>query len=192
MPKVSVIIPAYNKADYTVKAVESVLNQTHKDIECIVVDDASLCNTHGALLRANIDWGKTTLIQQGYNQGASAARNAGIRYAIGDYIALLDCDDMYQKRKIELSIKDNPDFIYTCAHLIDKDDNIIGLYQPKRSNLLFRNSICNSVVIKRKCFDKVGLFDESLFICADWDMWLRMEEHYELTYLNMPLTYYRI
>ena len=190
--KVSVIIPAYNKADYTVKAVDSVLNQTYENIECIVVDDGSTDDTYTKLhpiviANKNIEY----IYQQ--NNGVSAARNKGIMEATGEYIALLDCDDEYQKRKIELSVKQDKDFVFTCGYFIDGDSYLLNLYAPRQGNLLCHNYICNSSpVIKKKCFEKVGLFDTSLFVCADWDMWLRMEEHYELTYLNMPLTYYRI
>lgn len=180
--KCSIIIPAYNKADYTVEAVKSVLNQG--EVECIVIDDGSTDHTHIKLFPYR---DRITYIRQ-ENKGASNARNRGIRMAKGKYIGFLDCDDKYMPFKIDLCIEKNRDFIHTSAHLSNGK-----IYRPRIRNLLWHNYICNStVIVKKKCFDKVGLFDEDLFVGADWDMWLRMEEHYELTYLNIPLTYYRI
>ena len=184
---VSVIIPAYNKMEYTKRCIKSVLSQTYSDIEVIVVDDGSSDGTKDMLYQFHHE---ITVVRQ-VNQGASAARNKGIEMARGEFIALLDCDDMYHPQKLELSVTEDKDFIYTPAWIVDKYDNIVRLYRPPHVGLMLRNSICNSVVIKKKCFDRVGLFDESLFVCADWDMWLRMQEHYELTYLDIPLTYYR-
>lgn len=92
MKKVSVIIPAYNKADLTVKTVQSVLSQTYVNIEIIVVDDGSTDNTREKLSVY------ATKIKYFYknNGGACSARNAGIRLANGRYIAFIDCDDLYQ------------------------------------------------------------------------------------------------
>lgn len=193
LPKVSVIIPAFNKADYTVKAVESVLNQTYKNIECIVIDDGSGDNTYVKLTpyldKIKYEWQ--------FNKGVSSARNKGIEMATGEYIAFLDCDDMYLPKKIEkclLNIGSGSfEFLYTSAYLIDRNDKVIGKYTPAKTYLLLNNFICNSTPVMRKdVFDEVGLFDEELFICADWDMWLRIREKYAMYYFNEPLTYYRI
>ena len=193
MDKVSVIIPAYNQADYTIQAVESVLAQNYKDIEIIVIDDGSTDDTDKKIepfLSNNL-----TYIYQ-HNQGASAARNRGIKESTGDYLGFLDCDDLYLPGKIQASVNflkhQNYDMVYNPAILIDKWGDKIGLYKPRRHNLLFRNSIMNSVVIKREVFDKVGVFDEEIFICADWDMWLRISEKYPLFYFDEYLTYYRV
>jgi len=191
--KVSVIIPAYNKADYTVEAVKSVLNQTYPNIECIVVDDGSTDDTYDKLF-PYIDTDIKYIFQP--NKGVSVARNKGIVRSEGEYIAFLDCDDKYLKHKILISLNEmkrqEVDMIYNSAVLINQEGKQQGWYRPKRHSLLFRNSIMNSVVIKKEVFDKVGLFDEELFICADWDMWLRIEEHFKIGYIDCPLTYYRI
>lgn len=193
MPKVSVIIPAYNKADYTVKAVESVLNQDYGNVECIVIDDGSTDDTWDKLFPFD------TKIRYIYknNGGVSSARNKGIVHSTGEYIAFLDCDDMYLPNKISKSMENvnsgSFEFIHTAAYLIDKNDKPIKVYKPAKTNLLFRNFICNSTPVMRKdVFDEVGLFDEDLFICADWDMWLRINEKYAMYYFNEPLTYYRV
>jgi glycosyltransferase involved in cell wall biosynthesis len=202
MSKVSVIIPAYNKSDYTCRAIDSVLRQTYQDIEIIVVDDGSTDDTQVRL--------KTYLPRIQYirkdNGGACSARNVGIRSAKGKYIALLDCDDLYLPNKIEESVKfleANPSvgFVHTMAYLIGRDDSVETIYaRPEaRENgwiahrLIFGNFICNSTVLtRRSCLDDVGLFDETIFTPADWDLWLRLAEHYKAAYIDIPLTKYRV
>jgi len=203
MDRVSIIIPAFNKADLTVKAIESVLAQTYKNIECIVIDDGSTDATN--ILMQPFIRKKQIIYEWQENSGASSARNRGIRLSSGKYIGLLDCDDSYIYNKIELSIKylkeNNLKFVHTAAYvagLINCDGmhsmsklRIPGYLTtlPKIGNLLFRNYILNSTpIIHRECIARVGLFDTKLFIAADWDMWLRIEEHYKLGYLPRKLS----
>ena len=202
MKKVSVVIPAYNKAELTVKTVESVLSQTYKNIEIIVVDDGSTDNTKD-LLKPYV--GKIQYIHKD-NGGACSARNVGIRKSTGEYICLIDCDDTYLPKKIEKSVaylEKHPEcgFVHTAAYLVDEKGNIITQHSHKWAHktgwiskyLLFKNFICNStVVIRKSCFEKVGLFDEEIFTPGDWDMWLRLSENYKVGYISKPLTKYMV
>lgn len=203
MKKVSVVIPAYNKAKDTVGVVESVLNQTYKNIEIIVVDDGSSDNTRQLLC----DYSDRIRYIYKDNGGACSARNVGIRLASGEYIGLLDCDDLYLPEKIELSVKfleEHRDFgfVHSAAYFIDENDNILRKFSHRLSrrrrgsmakDLLFRDFICNSTVVVRKsCFAKVGLFDEEIFTPGDWDMWLRLAENYKAGYIDRPLVSYRV
>lgn len=202
MKKVSVIVPAYNKADLTVKTAESVLSQTYKNIEVIIVDDGSTDNTRQ---RLSPYFDRIRYVYK-ENGGACSARNLGIRLATGDYIGLLDCDDIYLPQKIEKSVaylERNSDFgfVHTSAYLIDENDAILRIYSLRENRhigwiakrLLSVNYICNStVVIRKSCFEKVGLFDETIFFAADWDMWLRLAEQYKGGYINAPFTLYRV
>ena len=202
MNKVSVVIPAYNKAELTVKSVESVLNQTYKNIEIIVIDDGSTDNTRQRLST----YAEKIKYVYKKNGGACSARNLGIRLSTGEYIGLLDCDDSYLPNKIELSVdflEKHSDFglVHNAAFFVDEKDTILRTFSHYKSQhigwiakrLIARNFICNSTVVVRKsCFEKVGLFDESIFTSADWDMWLRLVEQYKVGYINMPLTLYRI
>ncbi|MBD3426570.1 MAG: glycosyltransferase [Candidatus Omnitrophica bacterium] len=200
MKKVSVIIPAYNKADLTVRTVESVLAQTYVNIEIIVVDDGSTDDTKD---RLSPYLGR---IRYEYkdNGGACSARNLGISLAEGEYVGLLDCDDLYLPDKIErsvMSLEEDPGagFVHTSSLFIDDDDNTVGRFSVKgrkegwiTKDLILRNFICNSTVVARRiCFDEVGLFDETIFIPADWDMWLRLSERYRAKYIDEPLTKHR-
>ena len=201
MKKVSVVIPAYNAADLTVKTVESVLEQTYANIEVIVVDDGSTDNT-GERLQPYA--GRIKYIYK-ENGGACSARNLGIRMAEGDYIGFLDCDDIYLPGKIERSVdylERRPDFgfVHTPVRFIDEEDvplRVYALPEGRRTGriakrLLSRNFICNSTILaRRSCFGEAGFFDEKLFTHADWDMWLRLAERYKVGYINSPLTLYR-
>ncbi len=202
MEKVSIIIPAYNKAELTVKTVKSVLNQTYPHTEIIVVDDGSVDQTQKYLSEFK------NRIQYVYktNGGACSARNLGIRLAQGEFIGFLDCDDLYLENKVELCVdflKRNPDygFVHTAAFFIDREEKIVGFYfHPKSQKqgwiadrLILGNYICNSTVIVRKsCLQEVGFLDESIFMPADWDLWLRLAEKFKVGYINKPLTKYRI
>ena len=201
MKKVSVIIPAYNKAEYTRRTVDSVLAQTYPNVEIIVVDDGSRDATAQAMSQYA---GRISFVQK-TNGGACSARNEGIRRCLGDYVAFLDCDDLFCPEKIQRCVdylEKNPlfGFVYSAVNFIDEKDAIVGLYDHPRSRegsiapwLILGNFICNStVVVKRDILQKAGFFDETIFTPADWDMWLRLSEVTEAGYIRGPLTKYRI
>ncbi|UCD33432.1 MAG: glycosyltransferase family 2 protein [Desulfobacterales bacterium] len=206
MPEVSVIIPTFNRAKIVPKAIDSALQQTYRDYEIIVVDDGSTDNTK-AVLEPYDD-----KIEYRYkdNGGISSARNYGIKLARGRYVALLDSDDYWLDKKIERQMAcfwDNPSYgmVATRCSSFDIDGNfdtvepqgkIRAKNRPGKSgwiyqDLFYRNFIrTSSVVIKRDCFAKVGLFDESLYQCNDVDMWMRMARAYQVWIINEPLTVY--
>lgn len=203
MKLVSIIIPAYNKAELTVKTVESVLAQTYSNIEIIVVDDGSKDNTE-ELMRPYADQGKIRYIKK-ENGGACSARNVGIHEAKGDYLGFLDCDDLYMPEKVSRSVEyleknREAGLVHNPSYLVDNDEKIIGTYFYLLSfsegtvfeKLITWPFICNSTVIARKeCFDKVGSFDESIFMPADWEMWLRISKSYGIGFIREFLTKYR-
>ncbi len=203
MTLVSVIIPAYNKADYTRRAIDSVLAQTYAPIELIVVDDGSKDNTADVVK----SYGDAVTYVAKPNGGACSARNEGIRRAKGEYIAFLDCDDLYEPAKINTSVnylQEHPQagFVHTDAYFIDADDRVTGQYKHPLSfrhqgmiaeHLILGNFICNStVLVRRSIIDRVGLFDETLFPPADWDMWLRYAQVAEVGFIPTALTKYRV
>lgn len=202
MKKVSVIIPAYNKAEFTIRAVNSVLSQTYGNIEIIVVDDGSTDDTPEKLSH----YKNRIVYHRKRNGGACSARNTGIKMAAGEYIALLDCDDLYYPEKIQKSVaclEADPriGFVYTGADFIDENDRVVSEYKnfgflesgQITSRLLEKNIICNSTILmKKECFDRVGFFDEKIFIPADWDMWIRLSERYKAGFINENLTGYRV
>jgi len=201
-PLVSIIIPAYNRADFTVKTIQSVLAQTYGNIELIVVDNGSTDDTKD---RLKVFGDKIKYLYK-VNRGVCAARNLGLTHAKGEFIAFLDNDDLYLPNKVELSVnflKQRSDygFVHTDAYLVDAEDQIVGLnghrkrkYQGWiRNRLLLTNFVCNpTVMLRRECFEKIGIFDEKLFIPADWDLWIRIAENYKIGYIKQPLSKYRI
>ena len=203
MKKVSVIIPAYNKSNYTIRTVESVLNQDYTNIEIIVVDDGSTDDT-----KIRLDKYKDKIFYYyKENQGASEARNLGIKKASGDYLAFIDCDDIFYKTKISKSVeeleKNNEyGFIYTNVDQIDENDIIVGAFdeidQYAFSGWIFKclikqNFICNSTLVVRKsCVNVIGFFDKKIFGPADWDFLLRLSLKFRGLYISEKLTGYRI
>jgi len=202
MKKVSVVIPAFNKANLTIKTIESVLGQTYGNIEIIVVDDGSTDDTKNKLQL----FGDSITYIYKQNGGACSARNVGIKQATGEYIALIDCDDIYYPEKIAKSVeclekKSDYGFVYTGAYFINGDGDVISAHRISdypasgwiASRLIVKNFICNSTaVIRKECFEKVGYFDEKIFIPADWDMLLRLSEKYKAAYIDDKLTGYRL
>lgn len=201
-PKASVIIPAYNKAAFTIKTVESVLAQTYKNLEIIVVDDGSTDQTR-SLLAPYQDRIRYIYKENG---GACSARNLGLKVASGKYIGFLDCDDLYVNDKIARSVEfleKNPDcgFVHTGVDLIDAHDRIVGRFVYAKASrmdrlvpfLIMENFVSNpTVVVRRDCFVIVGSFDENIFTPADWDLWIRLAERYKAGFINAPLSQYRV
>jgi len=203
-PLISVIIPTYNRMQYICETIDSVLEQTYKNIEIIVVDDGSIDNTKDVLSRYG---SKISYIYQN-NAGPSAARNNGIKQSNGELLAFLDSDDIWLQQKLEKQlelIQQSPDIgLVSCgSYDIDSSGNIIG--EPfiqrnyKSRELLVKALILRNVVgggsfplIRRECFDKLGLFSEDIIICEDRDMWIRIAKRYEIKFIEEPLIKYRI
>ena len=176
MPKVSVIIPTHNRAESLRSAITSVLNQTYQDFEIIIIDDASKDNTREVIAHFS-----DTRIKYIYNQlgkGDAGSRNIGIINSSGEYIALLDDDDEWLPEKLEMQtyLLDNGPSevggVYTGRIPIEKvSGRILPIYNPKTTDLLKENCITtSSILIRKKCFEKYGLFDEGMPSCSDYDM----------------------
>jgi glycosyltransferase involved in cell wall biosynthesis len=179
---VSVIIRTYNRKLYLVEALESVRHQTCKDYEIIVVDDGSTDGTR-ELLESMDD---ITLVKQS-RSGIVKTLNKGLRVAKGDYIAILDDDDLWESNFLEkcLDIFDkHPEaaIVYSdYNYFYDNDkDKFFHVRKQIAHDNLFESLIhanfiaCQATVIKRNVFDVTGLFDENLVSHEEWDMWLRM------------------
>jgi glycosyltransferase involved in cell wall biosynthesis len=201
--RITALIPTYNCAQYICETVDSVLAQTYPAHEIIVVDDGSTDRTQEVLAQYKT---KIRYIRQ-VNAGPPAARNTGIAHATGDFIALLDSDDLWVPRKLELQMNyvDNyPEcgLVYTDMKTFD-DTGIIEESVKVSRNLtlpsgrifpqmfvetLFQTS---AVLIRKSCIDRVGGFDTSLRMGDDYEFFLRIARHYELGYVDEPLVLYR-
>ena len=197
MVKVSVVIPAYNAEEFLQDALDSVLNQTLKSFEVIVVDDGSSDGTPDILRQ----YGNHIKWRSQDNRGQASAINEGVRLSTAEYIAYLDADDMCLPERLEVEVRyldEHPDedLVYSDHYYTDKFGEIQETAKSRpldRFLLLQYNHIARSSVMHRKvCLDKVGLFDESNTGNDDWDMWVKMSEVFRLAHINIPLVKRRI
>lgn len=196
---VSVVIPTYNRGHVVSRAVGSVLTQSHRNFELIVVDDASTDNTEDVI--ASIGDSRIKYIKHEKNRGVSAARNTGIEAATGEFLALHDDDDIWLPDKLEKQLdcirnkSADADVVYTRACRLEgarktyiPSGNIRLLEGNIYHSLLWKNYIAMpSVLIKRHCIKKVGLFNVKLIVTQDWDFLLRLSRHYRFKYVEEPL-----
>ncbi|WFD11396.1 glycosyltransferase [Tepidibacter hydrothermalis] len=201
MPKVSVIIPTYNYGKFISDAIDSILVQTFKDYEIIVVDDGSTDNTKDIIKKYNdkISYYYKT------NNGPSSARNLGINNANGDYVCFLDADDIFDPSKLAHQVKlldehknKNVSLIYSDYYIMDNNLNSIIKYgkSPKFSShyhalkYLFQRNYINTstAMIVKDCLFEVGLFNEDYKYLEDYDLWVRLGLKHEFIYINKPLT----
>jgi glycosyltransferase involved in cell wall biosynthesis len=200
MPKVSVIVPAYNAMTYLPETLKSVLQQTFTDFEVLIIDDGSTDNIvqwTGELVDSRVK----LIVQQ--NQGASVARNTGIAQAQGEYIAFLDADDLWEPTKLEKQVhclEENPEIglVHTNMLLIDWQGKSSGRVMKSNAEgdalkqLLKQNTIAtSSVIVRNDCLKTVGEFDRNLRYSQDWDMWVRIAARYPLAVIKEPLVSYR-
>lgn len=198
-PTVSVIIPTYNRAHLIGASIQSVLNQTYQDFELIVVDDGSTDNTE-AVVKSFKD-PRIHYIRHKENRGGSAARNTGIKSARGEYIAFLDSDDEWFPTKMEkqMEIFDNGPkdlgVVYCGTFYLDKQTNKITEFtNPHYRGNVFQKILKQgsgpstpAAIVKRECFEKVGLFDERLPAYQETDLWIRISRFYQFDFVKEHL-----
>ena len=193
--QISVIIPTYNRKHLISRAIKSVINQSLKPFEIIVVDDGS---TDGTYEFINQFFPEIRVIRQS-NNGVSSARNLGLKNAKGNWIAFLDSDDEWLFKKLELQKKaiDHLDKYLICHTNEIWIRNGTRVNQMKKhqkhGGFIFEKSldICrispSSVLINKKIFEHIGKFDETLKICEDYDLWLRISSRYPVLFLDEML-----
>jgi len=196
MPKVSVIIPTYNRLPMLKEAVRSVLAQDFEDFELIVVDDGSTDGTSEEMKQFG---GRVKVIEHEENRGVSAARNRGVLHAKGKYIAFLDSDDMWVKGKLKIQVaflNDNPHYplCYTDEIWIRRGKRVNPMRKhSKYSGWILEKCLplCiispSSAMMRKNLFAKVGLFDEALPVCEDYDFWLRISSRFPIFFINKKL-----
>ena len=195
MMNISVVIPTYNRKELLKRSIDSVINQTIKPSEIIIVDDGSNDGTE-AMVKKNYD--SLKLIKQ-KNKGASAARNSGIRASSGEWICFLDSDDEWKNDKLEkqiAAVANNSDYKFFHS-------NEIWIKNGKRINQkkkhkkyggdIFKKCLdmCrispSSVLIDKNIFEEIGFFNENLVVCEDYELWLRICDKYEVFFIDEPL-----
>jgi colanic acid/amylovoran biosynthesis glycosyltransferase len=201
-PLFSVIIPTYNRERFIGRAIKSVLQQTCTDYELIVVDDGSTDQTAKIVQ----SFGEQVRYVYQKNRGPSEGRNKGITLARGKYIAFLDSDDLYLPDKLQKNkefLEKHPEchFLYSWYYGVRQGrrkqliSNIQGVPDLNKFRLkLYRRMFTirtSTAVIHRSCFDRVGLFNSKYRYSQDWDMWLRLANHYRGYCQKSPLVLYR-
>ncbi|MCA1991909.1 MAG: glycosyltransferase family 2 protein [Coleofasciculus sp. S288] len=201
MPKVSVIIPAYNAMTYLPETLESVMAQTFTDFEVLIINDGS--SDHIVEWASRLVEARVKLISQ-ENQGSAGARNTGIAHSQGKYIAFLDADDLWEPTKLEKQVHcldENPEVGLVNTWVVNADEqgnptnNVLTSNdegdvwkQIAVENLIF----CGSApMVRRCCFETLGEFDQSLRSAEDWDMWIRIASRYSFAVVKESLVFYR-
>lgn len=193
--KVSVIISTFNRAQYLKRSVESVLNQTFQDFELIIVDNASTDQTQ-SFIQSLTDQ-RISTVRHGTNKGGSAARNTGIKLARGNFIAFLDDDDEWLPEKLSKQVQafENASkevgLVYAGSEFFDDTkQRLVGTNHPSCRGHVYQRLLLStvigsvtSVMVRKECLDKAGMFDEELTSCQDWEMWLRIARHFEFDYV---------
>ncbi len=191
--RTSLIIPTFNREKHIENTLLSVLNQTQKVDEIIIVDDGSTDNTKQIIEKYDVRY----ITQE--NQGVSSARNIGIKEAQYEWLCFLDSDDIWEQDKIEKQIafhKQNPHILFSHTDELWRfNDKIIKQkkHQLKPSGFCFKQNLPNTligastVMCHKDIFDDIGLFDEEMAACEDYDLWLRILEKYELGLINEKL-----
>jgi len=200
-PLVSVIMPAYNSADFIAESIQSVLQQTHQNWELLIIDDASPDNTISIIEEFKYLDPRIKLFQNETNQGAGVARNAGIKAAQGAYIAFLDSDDLWLPEKLEVQLKfmQTHDLVmtYSSYYLIDENGKnlhkkVMALPTLTYKKLLKSNYVGNLTGIYKA--ERLGkIYSPILRKRQDWALWLTILRKIENTKgISQPLAKYRI
>lgn len=204
IPKISVIIPTYNHGRFVGKAINSVLNQTYKDFEIIVVDDGSTDNTRGLI---DTHRNQIKYIYQ-ENQGLASARNTGIQASQAKYVAFLDADDWFAKKNLEVKVsfmESHPDAVWVYSdwqylddkgNYLEKGSTIFKYAHKKLTGHIFDELVYNrnfispvTVAVKKAILEEVGCFDPKVICQEDLDLWLRISLKYPAYYIDEVLVY---
>jgi len=203
--KVSVVITCYNYAKYIEICLDSVLAQSFRDFEVIIVNDGSTDDSEEKILKYT-ERDNFRYIYQG-NSGQACAKNTGFRNARGEFIAFLDADDFWEPSKLERQVPyfDDPDVgvVYSRSRFVDAEGRDLILDLSSRcfethsgyvTKPLFVDNFVpfSSSIVRRKCLEELGVFDESLKMGIDWDLWLRISTKYKFVGIDAQLLVYRV
>ncbi len=194
----------YNRAQFIEKAIDSIISQTFKDWELIILDDKSTDNTEN-IVKKYLQDPRIKYFKNEQNLGITKNRNKSLSLSQGEYIAVLDSDDYWidnNKLKVQIDFLDeNKDYCFIGTNIIkiDENDKLIKKisypsdYLKLKKKLLLKNFFCHSsIVYRKKEIIDSGSYDEKLPIWEDYDLWLRLGSMYKFKNLNMFSTAYRI
>lgn len=214
---ISVVVTSYNHAEYLDERMESLLRQTYKNFEIVVVDD---CSTDGSVdvLAKYRGIPRVNIVIQDKNQGYAKTSNLGVSLCRGEYVVFAECDDYSEPDQLELLYKgimrsDSPVVVFSKSFMVDETGNITGddfsfrednfrklcvtdaliPAETMRCFLMFSCVIPNmsAAMFKKSCFDKIGGLSHRYRACADWDFWCRMAEEGDFFFVARPLNNFR-
>ena len=204
-PAVSIIVTCYNYGQFVARCLASIQSQTFSDYEVIIVDDGSTDNSVEEIQPFLLDSRFRCIVQK--NGGQAYAKNRGIKESTAEFIAFLDADDQWLPDKLERQI---PLFtgldigvVYSRVSHVNKEGVVLPpqpsdkYMEPRRGKvteyLIYDNFIpFSSAIVRRKCFDSFGMFDESLAMGIDWDLWLRISTHKQFDFCDASFLHYRV
>ncbi len=198
-PRVSVIIPTYNRDKLILKALDSIFNQTFKDFEILIIDDASTDNTEQVIQEMNHPQIRYFKLEK--NGGQCIARNFALQHVKGEFVAFLDSDDEWLPEKLEKQValfdngSDRMGGAYGNSYTTDaiKDETVLIKTENYRGNIhdKFLAGFCpptpSMFMVKREALERVNGFDEKLLTFVDLDLWMRISEHYDFDYVDDPV-----
>lgn len=209
-PKISVFITSYNQKAYLTEAIESVLNQTLKPFEIIIVDDYSTDGSREVIADYASRYPELIIpIYHTHNQGVAQTRIDALQAVTGDYVTYVDGDDKYRLTKLEKEAKllqENPNaqIAFSNYYYITADGIYSGVWAdkqtPPQGNIFRqtfarnfpRRSLFRNEMVQYQAWKKVGFYDPNLNLYEDWDMRIRLSKYYQAVYYDEPLTEYRI
>ena len=194
--KVSIVLPTYNGAKYIRKSIDSCLEQTHSNIELIIVDDASTDETP-QIINSYSDK-RIRYIRHPRNLKLPRALNTGFKHTTGEYLTWTSDDNFYDVNAIEIMVKclltyPQIGYVYTDEYHIDENDNI-GKYFAVGSveSLHLDNLIGGCFLYHRRVCEEIGEYDPDTYLAEDYDYWIRISKRFRMQRLRRPLYYYRL
>jgi glycosyltransferase involved in cell wall biosynthesis len=205
-PLVSVLISAYNHENYVEKAIDSIMTQTYHPIELIVVDDGSPDRTFETMKSAHKKWDGSFICEMQSNKGANLSYNALIQRSKGRYLNLFSSDDWMLPDKIKTQVhylENHPEvgMVYSDGFVYDQNKDSYSPHPWVRkthpSGWIFQDLLTGNFIpavsnlIRRECFDRVGLLDPESSV-HDWDLWLRIAREFQIHYVDAATVVYRV
>lgn len=194
-PKVTVLMSVFNGENYLKEAIDSILNQTYKNFEFLIINDGSVDNTADIL--KGYDDPRIKIHSNEVKLGLTKSLNIGLKMAKGEYIARQDADDISLPTRLEKGIKQLDEkeeigLLGTGWYIIDGQGKEIGLSIPSRGKLSVHFMCHGTIFIRKRCLEKIGLYREIFEYAQDYDLWLRIGDEFEVENLKEPLYKLRV
>jgi glycosyltransferase involved in cell wall biosynthesis len=199
-PLISIVIPAYNRADKIEASIKSVQDQTYPHWEIIVSDDGSKDNTKAVVEKAMVRDHRIQLISREKNAGAQAARNAGIRASKGEWIAFLDSDDQWLpdslERRLKIAMRENVPVVHSNAYILHPGREKEIYRVPPLAGQVYQKVLCGEgpmfpcLLVKKSALEQIGLLDESIPSYQEWDTAIRLAKLFAFGFEPEPTFIY--